>query len=795
MHKAIRTLAGLAGLAVATAASALDPELGTIEPRSSAGEPVSARIPLRGVTGEELSRLEVGLASRRVFERAGIDRQPELSRLSFEVVAEGEGAPYIAVRSDEPIDRPLLDFIVELDWPQGSLVREHTLLLEEPTSAGTAPAQAASRGSAAAGAEGGEPAGPYGPVRDGETLWSIAERHRPDESVTIAQTMLAIKALNPEAFYEDNVNSLLRGARLEMPSKEQIERISADQAQATYERQLAAWVPPAERGGGQGPPEQEAPEEARSASASTDDGPGAPQRAQLRIVAPGEGDGEEVLSLLDTQLEPSEANVRRLQGALAALREEQSSLHAKRDNLEARVTDLRERVAALERLVDLRMEGVLPPPAQAQQEQSDIPIPEPSGAQGPDAEADEGTEPEPAPDEGQEGDASEGEGESSAREEGGAEEGLSAASLWRNEGLRNGALLAAGAALIGISAALGLRRRRKRGSGDGQAEAGLDLDSLGADLGTASGRRDPLTVADEYLADEALGKAQEILERGIDREPQREDLRLRLLEVLARREDRAEFLGQAQALHDRAHSEDDPFWQAALALGRRFTPDAALFAGAAQAVAGGAGEADEEAGPAATAQTADGDEAAEEAKPELEALDLGLEPEAEGPGAEAPADEGEGRLGDEAPSAGPEPAMAQAPEASAEAQGAADELFGNADEVGAEAPAAEEGASGQAQPGAAGDEAAELEEMDLDSLLSEEQEGEGLDYGDEAEEETAVPGPGEGDEADTKIDLARAYVDLGDEAGARELLEEVIEEGAETQRENARRILAELSGE
>ncbi|MBK1726982.1 FimV/HubP family polar landmark protein, partial [Halorhodospira neutriphila] len=241
MHKAIRALAGLAGLAAATAASGLDLELGTIEPRSSAGEPVSARIPLRGVTGEELSRLEVGLAPRPVFERAGIARQPELSRLSFEIVAEGEGAPYIAVRSDEPIDRPLLDFIVEVDWPQGSLVREHTLLLEEPASAGAAPAPPAGRAGAA---ERGEPAQRYGPVGDGETLWSIAERYRPDESVTIAQTMLAIKALNPEAFYEDNVNSLLRGARLELPSKAQIERLSAAQAQAAYERQLAAWVPP-----------------------------------------------------------------------------------------------------------------------------------------------------------------------------------------------------------------------------------------------------------------------------------------------------------------------------------------------------------------------------------------------------------------------------------------------------------------------------------------------------------------------------------------------------------------------
>jgi pilus assembly protein FimV len=44
----------------------------------------------------------------------------------------------------------------------------------------------------------------------------------------------------------------------------------------------------------------------------------------------------------------------------------------------------------------------------------------------------------------------------------------------------------------------------------------------------------------------------------------------------------------------------------------------------------------------------------------------------------------------------------------------------------------------------------------------------------------------------TKLDLARAYVDMGDPDGARSILNEVIVEGSEAQRQEARQLLGEL---
>ena len=48
------------------------------------------------------------------------------------------------------------------------------------------------------------------------------------------------------------------------------------------------------------------------------------------------------------------------------------------------------------------------------------------------------------------------------------------------------------------------------------------------------------------------------------------------------------------------------------------------------------------------------------------------------------------------------------------------------------------------------------------------------------------------DPVDTKLDLARAYLDMGDPVGARAMLEEVLEEGSQTQKDEARRLLADV---
>jgi pilus assembly protein FimV len=70
-----------------------------------------------------------------------------------------------------------------------------------------------------------------------------------------------------------------------------------------------------------------------------------------------------------------------------------------------------------------------------------------------------------------------------------------------------------------------------------------------------------------------------------------------------------------------------------------------------------------------------------------------------------------------------------------------------------------------------------------------------MEVSDSAEEEE-TQGDGEladMDEVSTKLDLARAYVDMGDPDGAKSILDEVMEEGSEEQKEEARGILGQMA--
>ena len=49
-------------------------------------------------------------------------------------------------------------------------------------------------------------------------------------------------------------------------------------------------------------------------------------------------------------------------------------------------------------------------------------------------------------------------------------------------------------------------------------------------------------------------------------------------------------------------------------------------------------------------------------------------------------------------------------------------------------------------------------------------------------------------EVGTKLDLARAYMDMGDPEGARNILEEVMTEGSVAQKQEAQRLLESLPG-
>lgn len=107
--------------------------LGQIEVKSRLSQPLLAEIPIASSNPGELESLTVALASPAAFARVGLDRPLFLAaNLEFSVGRNERGENVIRVSTSKPVDDPFVSFLLEADWGSGKLVREFSVLLDPP---------------------------------------------------------------------------------------------------------------------------------------------------------------------------------------------------------------------------------------------------------------------------------------------------------------------------------------------------------------------------------------------------------------------------------------------------------------------------------------------------------------------------------------------------------------------------------------------------------------------------------------------------------------------------------------
>ncbi|MHA7229792.1 FimV/HubP family polar landmark protein [Vibrio campbellii] len=84
----------------------------------------------------------------------------------------------------------------------------------------------------------------FGPTGQNETLWSIASELRPSRNVSVQQTLLAIYRINPQAFDNQNIHELIPGSRLRVPSLDQVQSATTEQAVAIMKAHEARLTQP-----------------------------------------------------------------------------------------------------------------------------------------------------------------------------------------------------------------------------------------------------------------------------------------------------------------------------------------------------------------------------------------------------------------------------------------------------------------------------------------------------------------------------------------------------------------------
>ena len=113
--------------------------LGDITVHSALNQPLKADIALVDAAGLSASDLSASLATADEFGRAGVERVFFLNDLKFTPILRGS-RQMIRVTSGKPVNEPFLNFLVQLNQPNGRLLREYTVLLDPPRSRVAQPA-------------------------------------------------------------------------------------------------------------------------------------------------------------------------------------------------------------------------------------------------------------------------------------------------------------------------------------------------------------------------------------------------------------------------------------------------------------------------------------------------------------------------------------------------------------------------------------------------------------------------------------------------------------------------------
>jgi pilus assembly protein FimV len=262
MAAAVAALFSLCG----TNAAALS--LGRITVQSALGEPLRAEIEVPSINAEEAASLKAAVALPEAFRSAGLDYNPAMAGLQVSLQRRADGRAYIRINSDRAINDPFVDMIIEASWATGRIVRDYTLLFDPPSlrqalPAAPTPAQiptpvtrtaapAVATQPALAPAPAPRPAEPAKPtlkqstrpvavktpssdaaqqvtVKQGDTASKIASAVKP-ANVSLDQMLVALLRANPNAFSGDNVNRIKAGAVMHLPTAAQAQATSAEEA-------------------------------------------------------------------------------------------------------------------------------------------------------------------------------------------------------------------------------------------------------------------------------------------------------------------------------------------------------------------------------------------------------------------------------------------------------------------------------------------------------------------------------------------------------------------------------------
>jgi len=885
--------------------------VGEIETQSYLNQPFSAKIPLMDISTKDLDTVKVGLASSEVFRRSGLVLNPTIEQLQFELISD-ERTPFILVTSDSAIKEPMVTFLVEVSWGKGKIVREYTVLLDPPTVSAqpntTAPVNPVVAAQTAPEADpaimpdsvtASEPAisenitaeappavnddsssqptamevevpvaekmpvppvvkaeksittlGEYGPVPRGDSLWAIARSSvRAMDDVSIHQAMVAIYKNNPRAF-AGNMNLLKAGVVLRIPDAEEMTAVSDIRARSMVTEQASTWSAKVKKTDQTKQAQSEVPPLVDPA-AKVEAAPAAKPEAakpRLELVAPDDDMGDMITGAEDVAMADNPVNsadvakpsvpanpIDPLSASAAGAELIKPSAETSAAAVGAAETQVSPLMAVInDDLAALQTQAASEPPAveapTAPTIQGDGSITEPMtmAVEPAVSAADPVAAVQPAPQAAAQADAP---ASSSTMMDrllnplviGGVFAALLGGifMFWRrkqqnqksaepeirvgsepqmqDDGMIVGEMPAAWGNEAKTASASSLAKMAvvqpesssedESAETDAAASAGTAPKSFGVD------EEDSMAEADFNLSYGLHDEAIAAVEKGLSRDPSRRDLKLKRLEILFASGGNQKFLEYARAMSEESAGMADSYWDRAAVIGRQLFPEEMLFAGGRTAIKAAKIDIDfsnvepAAAGTAGISIKSGAFANATEKPPSVESIDLNMDT-GSSPASKSSAQpvnfETTGDASSTEDSSETKLDLAKAYIDMEEMQDARKLL----DEVLTSGNPAQQNEANKLMSRISGAAAGvRTESTQLMQPISSDSVG-GLDF---KLDTSGIGGGKKGlDDVETKLDLAQAYLSMDDVEGAKNLINEVLEDGSQKQREQANALLAKI---
>jgi len=611
----------LAVVSLLIPASAYPLGIGEIKLHSALNQKLDAEIALVLSPGEKASDIKVNLASPDKFDESGVPWTYFLSKVKFQTIQSPNGSVVIKITSNEALKEPFLDFLLEVSWPKGNLYREFTVLVDPPTEYEQVAVPVAmrpqsysfepevipqrrvsSRRTARKARSATFSGGKYGPTIKNDTLWEVAGRVNQQADVSIEQMMIALYEANPGAFYKQNVNALLAGKTLKIPSRDTVLKFSRQQAIEEFNRQTLAW---------KNRSVQPVAEAVKIKQNSVDnqltlEAPTQGTVSENTVVAPGDEQAVDI-SAATPSLADAREQTAKIKGSDAA-----SDLNAGNvatdDAIKSRVAALEKQLAVMQELIalkdqqlaDLQGQSQKKTPAEQAPVSAAVPIETEVSKLVP-------VQPkvQPVP-------------EKTKPVQPKVKPSASPATIAKDESDDTVYWYYIGGGIIGIGVLtyFGLLWWRKnRSESDFDADHGFafqgaaslpanafsggisEEDGFGADLTNDDnvfvsdyssseldmfdidqGEIDPISEADVYLAYGRYQQAEELMRHAIKDQPERDECKLKLLEIFYASENKSEFEKYANELANYGKKDESGFWSKVAEMGSEICPDSNLFA-------------------------------------------------------------------------------------------------------------------------------------------------------------------------------------------------------------------------